>query len=264
MTSWSEFGTRWLPAAGALRIPRLRDPRTRPTVQDEGREKEAARQAFVATASHELRTPLTSLSLMLDLLVEALHTTPVAIEEARALAKSADEQATRLNALAGHLLDVSRIDADLPLRTERVDLGALVQIEVAELWLQAEASGRHLEVALDPAAVAMGHAESIAQILRNVLDNALRHSRGTVRARGEASNGMARVVVEDDGPGVPAHERERIFQRFERGANATNGGCGLGLAIGRELARRMDGDLVLDDTAAGARFVLLLPATPAP
>jgi signal transduction histidine kinase len=69
----------------------------------------------------------------------------------------------------------------------------------------------------------------------------------------------AGVAVENDGPGVAADDRERIFERFARGRDAEPGGFGLGLAIGRELARRMDGDLVLEAAPAGARFVLWLP-----
>jgi len=67
------------------------------------------------------------------------------------------------------------------------------------------------------------------------------------------------IAVEDDGPGVPGADRERIFARFTRGDRAEAGGFGLGLAIGRELARRMDGDLALEDSEGGARFVLSLP-----
>jgi signal transduction histidine kinase len=75
---------------------------------------------------------------------------------------------------------------------------------------------------------------------------------------------MARVVVEDHGPGVAPGDRDRIFQRFERGAEANEGGFGLGLAIGRELARRMDGDLTLEGDGPGARFVLSLAGAPSP
>jgi signal transduction histidine kinase len=75
---------------------------------------------------------------------------------------------------------------------------------------------------------------------------------------------MVGIVVEDDGPGVPPEDRDRIFERFARGRQAQPGGFGLGLAIGRELARRMGGDLVLEDTAAGARFALWLPAATTP
>jgi signal transduction histidine kinase len=107
---------------------------------------------------------------------------------------------------------------------------------------------------------------STAQIVRILLDNALRHGAGPVTVGVEHRNGMAAVVVQDDGLGVPPVDRERIFARFERGASANPGpGFGLGLAIGRDLARRMGGELELDGPGAtGARFVLTLPRAPAP
>jgi signal transduction histidine kinase len=80
----------------------------------------------------------------------------------------------------------------------------------------------------------------------------------------ETIDGFAHVAVEDDGAGVPADERAVIFERFARGAETTSGGFGLGLAIGRELAQRMGGDLVLDETVTGGRFVLVLPSSPEP
>jgi signal transduction histidine kinase len=85
-----------------------------------------------------------------------------------------------------------------------------------------------------------------------------------VHVHAELGDGMARVVVQDRGPGISPDERARIFERFERGADASEGGFGLGLAIGRELARRMDGDLTLEGEPPGARFVLSLAGAPSP
>lgn len=105
----------------------------------------------------------------------------------------------------------------------------------------------------------------VAGVLRIVLDNALRHTaEGTaVRVRIVRGETRAGIEVRDRGPGVAEADRERIFERFARGENAVSGGFGLGLAIAREFARRMDGDLVLA-RGDGARFVLWLPATDAP
>jgi len=106
----------------------------------------------------------------------------------------------------------------------------------------------------------------VAQIVRVLLDNALRHtpSGGRIRVRTEMRDSMASVIVADEGIGVVPEDRERIFERFARGADATEGGFGLGLAIGRELARQMDGDLTLEDGSPGACFALRLPGAPAP
>jgi signal transduction histidine kinase len=123
-----------------------------------------------------------------------------------------------------------------------------------------------IELDGDEVVWAVGDPGSVAQIVRILLDNALVHgaSDAPVHASAEMHDGMARVVVEDRGPGVPPEDRDRIFERFERGAEASEGGFGLGLAIGRELARRMDGDLTLEGEPPGARFVLSLAGAPSP
>jgi signal transduction histidine kinase len=107
---------------------------------------------------------------------------------------------------------------------------------------------------------------NVARIVRILLDNALRHTPAPGGVHGDLIDDGERtgIAVQDDGPGVAVDQRDRIFERFARGPLAEAGGFGLGLAIGRELARRMDGDLVLEDTAAGARFVLWLPRAAAP
>jgi signal transduction histidine kinase len=233
------------------------------TMQQRLREQEQARRQFVATASHELRTPLTSLQVMLDLLNEDLRTDPPDIESARAQSASAEAQVQRLASLAADLLDLSRIDAGIPLRTELVEVGAIVRSVSAELEVRA---GPRIELDGGDEVWAVGDPGSVAQIVRILLDNALVHGppEDPVRIHAELGAGMARVVVEDHGPGVAAEDRDRIFQRFERGADANEGGFGLGLAIGRELARRMDGDLTLEGDGPGARFVLSLAGAPSP
>ena len=101
----------------------------------------------------------------------------------------------------------------------------------------------------------------VAQIVRILLDNALRYGGGRVDV--DVAGGC--VTVSDGGPGVAAEDTERIFERFQRGADAVgSSGFGLGLAIGRQLARRMGGELVLAGAPPGARFRLSLPAAVAP
>jgi signal transduction histidine kinase len=238
------------------------------TMQERLREQEQARRAFVATASHELRTPLASLRVILDLLIADLDAEPVAVESAREQARNADEQSERLSRLAADLLDVSRIDAGVPIRTELVDLATVLRSVAAELEVRLEDEGRTLELEAtdDAGRWAVGDPGSVAQIARILLDNALRHTSGPagVRVRVGLAGGLAALTVEDDGPGVAPDDRERVFERFTRGAHAREGGFGLGLAIARELARRMGGDLRLAGGPPGARFVLTLPAAPAP
>jgi signal transduction histidine kinase len=230
------------------------------------REQEQVRRSFVATASHELRTPVTSLQVMLDLLISDLESRPPALGDALRQARGADEQAARLSQLASELLDLSRIDAGVPLRREPVELGEVLRSVVAELDVRLAGQRRSVAIADGVDGWACGDPGNVARILRILLDNALRHAPppGGVRAELALRNGRAGVAIADDGPGVPAEDRDRIFERFARGRDAEAGGFGLGLAIGRELARRMDGDLVLEDTPAGARFVLWLPRSAAP
>ncbi len=226
-------------------------------MQERLREQEQARRAFVATASHELRTPVTSLQLMLDLLISDLEEEPLDLDDARLQAHRSEEQAIRLSQLAGELLDLSRIDAGVPVRREPVDLGEVLRSVVAEFEVRLADRGLELPPAQD--AWALGDPGHVAGVLRILLDNALRHTPpGTnVRVGIVRDDTRAGVEVIDSGPGVSEADRERIFERFARAADAAAGGFGLGLAIARELARRMGGDLVLAD-GPGARFVLWL------
>lgn len=235
------------------------------TMQVQLQNQEAARRAFVATASHELRTPLASLRLMLDLLIEDLHAEPADIEHAREQAGKMDHQADRLSRLTANLLDLSRIDSGIPLRAELIEIDAIVRAVAAEFELRAQAKSLALELDLGGAgpAWAIGDAGAVAQIVRILLDNAVRYADQRVGVTIAAAGGQIIVTVADDGPGVPAAEREQVFQRFSRGSAPEGGGFGLGLAIGRELAGRMDGGLSLDGPAGtGGRFLLTLPAGP--
>jgi signal transduction histidine kinase len=228
------------------------------------RQQEQARRAFVATASHELRTPLASLDGMLELLADDLENEPVDVTDARKRVALAQQQSQRLANLATDLLDLSRLDSTLELRSEPVELGELARAVSAEFELRA--LERERTITLDhPDAQrwAEGDPGSVARIVRILLDNALRiapaHSTVTIRVDG--TDDASSLEVSDDGPGVLPDERELIFQRFHRGsARGDESGFGLGLAIGRELAERMGGTLELIDGPPGATFRLNLNA----
>ncbi len=238
--------------------------RTFATMQHQLRQQEEARRAFVATASHELRTPLTSLDGMLELLEDDLRSGEVDLEEARALLERARMQSRRLGRLAADLLDLSRLDAETRLRSEPVELGELGRAVLAEFELST--SERGITAALEAGAEqvwALGDPGSVARIVRILLDNALRASPAGAEIKVVIDGGSpVALSVADRGPGIAPEDREVIFQRFQRGrATSGQGGFGLGLAIGRELAERMGGELVLDqDYGPGARFTLKLPA----
>ena len=242
--------------------------RTFMTMQRQLEHQEQARRAFVATASHELRTPLTSLDGMLELIADDLQAGQPDLADARELLNRARVQSRRLGRLAADLLDLSRIDADVQLRSEPVELGELSRAVLAEF--EVRESERGVSSALEDAdgpVWALGDPGSVARIIRILVDNAVRVS----PAGAEVRIALARVpapglTVCDEGPGVPDDERDLIFERFKRGRD-TGGqaGFGLGLAIGRELAERMGGALVLEESdGSGARFTLRLPAARAP
>jgi signal transduction histidine kinase len=241
--------------------------RTFATMQRQLQQQEEARRAFVATASHELRTPLASLDGMLELLHDDLREGDHDLEEARTLLERARVQSRRLARLASDLLDLSRLDAQVKLRSEPVELGELSRAVLAEFELGTAERGlsTSLEVA-EGQVWALGDPGSVARILRILLDNAVRHSPEGTEIRVELHNGRsAELSVSDQGPGVAAEDRQTIFERFQRGRDTAGiGGFGLGLAIGRELAARMGGQLVLDESyGSGAKFTLRLPVAQA-
>ena len=234
-------------------------------IQGRLRDQEQARRTLVSTASHELRTPLASLELVLGLLGEQLESDRPDLHDARRQVAAAQRQADRLSGLAGSLLELSRLDAGLPLRREMLALDETCRAVIAEF--RPLAYGVPIELAAPTRCWAVGDPGAVAHIVRNLLDNALQFAsdEGAVRVDVGQHGAQALACVADDGPGVPQEDRERIFERFERGRDtADNSGFGLGLAIARELAQRMDGDVRLDDAGggSGARFLLILPAAP--
>ncbi|HEV2752720.1 MAG TPA: HAMP domain-containing sensor histidine kinase [Solirubrobacteraceae bacterium] len=236
------------------------------TMQSGLHRQEAARRAFVATASHELRTPLTSLGGTLELLAEDLRDGRLDLEDAQGQLALAQHEVGRLTHLATDLLDLSRLDSDQPLRSEPVELGELSRAVSAEFAARAREEDVVLEI-VPPRGPCWGRGDpgAVARIVRILLDNALRFApAGTTVCLTPGYRGArATLEVHDRGPGVPAAEREMIFERFRRGSTTGGeGGFGLGLAIGRELAERLGGGLGLasgNGAGPGARFVLALP-----
>jgi signal transduction histidine kinase len=254
-------------------VDRVRDEvgdlaRTFAVMQERLLQQEEARRAFVATASHELRTPLTSLEGMLELLEDDLRAGQPDVDESLDLLERARAQSRRLGRLAVDLLDLSRLDAQVSLRSEPVELGELSRAVLAEFDLGLDE--RQITTEIDDSAGsvwALGDPGSVARILRILLDNAVRVSPDHSEIRIELRNGSrASLSVRDHGPGVAEDERELIFERFKRGRDTMGrAGFGLGLAIGRELAERMGGELVLErGEMPGATFSMHLPAAEAP
>ncbi|MDQ4048161.1 MAG: HAMP domain-containing histidine kinase [Actinomycetota bacterium] len=216
---------------------------------------DVARKEFVATASHELRTPIFSLGGF----VELLRDEELDDETRREFLDTMAEQVERLQKLAVDLLDLSRLDAgSVKLRREPVDLSEVVRAVTSEFTPAVTQHGPEIDLRLpEPAIEASCDRERLAQIIRILLDNALTHTpSGTqVTVTAERNNGVAELTVADEGPGLP--EDTPVFDRFTTGDAAR--GAGLGLAIARELAERMDGQIWAASRASGTAFTLELP-----
>jgi len=220
---------------------------------------EAARRDFIANASHELRTPIASLGGFIELLDDEPE--PDA-DTRREFIRTMRGQIERLTKLSTDLLDLSRLDADaLTLRSEPIDLGGLATEVATEFAAAAERHDSSIAVETESQEpLAQADRARTAQILRILIDNALKHTApGTEIAISPSSNNSeARLTVSDDGPGIDPRSRDRIFDRFYTADSVS--GSGLGLAIARELARAMGGDVVLRSRRGrGATFSLILP-----
>jgi signal transduction histidine kinase len=170
-----------------------------------------------------------------------------------------------VSALSAELLDLSRLDAGVPPRRELVELRETCRAVIAEFSVRASESDRTIELGARDALWAVADPDGVAQVVRVLLDNALRFAPAGTAVGVELAPdaGACVIAVHDRGPGVPASEREQIFERFRRGTETGGeGGFGLGLAIAREVARRMDGDVVIVQDSTGARFELRLVAAP--
>ncbi|MGW3662768.1 sensor histidine kinase [Streptomyces sp. NPDC005141] len=201
---------------------------------------------FVADASHELRSPIASLRTQLE--VGAAH--PELLDVAGAV-----EDTVRLQRLAADLLLLARLDAGERPVDGRFDLGVLAVEEGERRAGVAVAADDELEVA--------GSRGQVGRLLANLLDNARRHARERVEVRVRGDGAWAVLTVADDGDGIPAGQRDRVFERFVRLDDARSrddGGAGLGLAIARDVAVRHGGTLTVGEApAGGALFELRLP-----
>jgi signal transduction histidine kinase len=232
--------------------------RTFNEMQEQLRQVDVARKEFISTASHELRTPIFSLGGF----VELLQDEELDEETRREFLDTMSGQVARLQKLSVDLLDLSRLDAgSIELESEPVDLAELARTVLGEFRpaLAEHSTGLHVLLP-DEGPLARCDRERVAQIVRILLDNALRHTpEGTdVTVRADGINGAAEITVADTGPGLPEPARSKAFERFYTGDAAR--GAGLGLAIARELAERMEGRIVLASRPGSTAFTLELPS----
>lgn len=223
--------------AGSLPVPEQEELRAlASTLNDllDRLQTSAARQrTFVADAAHELRSPIAALRASLE--VADAHPEAYGTQE---LVAELGREVRRMQALVDDLLLLARVGST-PVRAQRVDLAAVVGEVVDGAGVEVVGTGR-----------AHGDAVAIGRVVRNLVDNAVRHASSTVRVTVEDGG----VTVDDDGAGIRPEDRVRVFERFVRLDDAREreaGGSGLGLAIAREVAREQGGDVQLAESPLG-------------
>jgi signal transduction histidine kinase len=230
----------------------------------ERKRAEALRDEFLSVAAHELKTPLTSLRGFAQLLIRQLDrdVVPDPVRMRQALS-AIDQQSAKLARLVGQLLDVSRIDAGkLVLDRKVADMVGLVQDVVTDARVN---TFRHDFVVRAPsAALALVDPLRLEQVMRNLVDNAIKYSPDGGPIEIEVSKDRisgVRVSVTDRGLGVPRKARPHIFERFHQAhAEHRLGGMGLGLYISRQIAELHAGRLEAEfPRAGGTRMVLTVP-----
>jgi signal transduction histidine kinase len=226
--------------------------RTMNSMLDRLEESSLQQRRFGSDASHELRSPVASIRTQLEV---ALRRTDA---DWRAVAQKVLDEDQRLDEAVAELLELARAEEGAATEPTDVDLDEVVL----------EETGRTYRVPIDTHQVSAGRVRGsgaqLSRAVRNLLDNACRHAHAHVEVALEAVDDEVVLVVDDDGPGVPAEQRVRVFDRFTRldeGRARDAGGVGLGLPMVRAIVERHSGTVTVDDAPiGGARFVVRLPA----
>jgi signal transduction histidine kinase len=240
------------------------------------RELEQMKDEFLSTAAHELRTPLTAIRMSAGLLQEQLQlltnanaSNPTIDPRLLELTELVLESSQRMQALVNDLLDLTRLEQGRAgLASEELDLRHVITASVEATAPLFKAKGQHLAVSMPEGRLTMqGDAERLEQVLINLLSNAHKYSPAgaRVQVRASRSGNNYVVTVRDNGSGVPADEREAIFERFYRSSlhrNDRTSSTGLGLPIARKIAEMHHGRLWVEPAPdGGSIFTLTLPAS---
>lgn len=223
---------------------------------------EATRRQLVAAVSHDLRTPIASLRL----LVEAVDDEIVDEETRRRYLATMHTHIHSLSAMIDDLFELSRIEAgDIDWSMRQVELAPLVDEAVDAMRPEAGAKGVeiHSQLGAEPLP-ARADPEKIQRVLFNLIRNAIRHTPadGSVTVKGEVAREAIEIEIADTGGGIPAEEREQVFEAFFRGgadASRHSGGAGLGLAVSRAIVETHGGRIWLAPAERGTRVRFSLP-----
>jgi signal transduction histidine kinase len=221
---------------------------------------ERARRDLVANASHEFKTPLFSLAGFLELIDEG----DLSPEEQQEFLQLMRVQVDRLSNLAVSMLDLSRVEAgSIELQLEEVEVQTVARAVLDEFQAQAQSKELQLIAEGGDGLTAWCDEQRLAQVLRALVDNAVKFSPpgSGVRVTAKDEGPRAALTVSDDGPGIPMIELPHVFERFHRGREerGSTAGAGLGLSIARELTELMGGTISAVSTSRGASFTLRLP-----
>jgi len=217
-------------------------------------------KAFLADAAHELRTPITAVRTQLHVLLHARDDA-----ERAEVAQEIEAGLDRASSLTHQLITMARVDSEAyELQLARVDLAELAQDCIANL--APLAMRKKIDISyFGPTHMCMvGDAGALQSILNNLLENAIKYvpPQGQIEVQLQGGLHTNRLVVRDDGPGIPPESAPRLFERFYRVPNNTSGGSGLGLAIVKKLVERHDGSIFVVDglNGRGVGFEVMLPS----
>jgi len=228
------------------------------------RRLENIRREFVSNVSHELKTPLTAIQAYAETLLDGALDEP---EHRTKFVERIGEQAGRLHALIQDLLRLAQIESgDNVFDVRAVEVSPVVRECIDEHLAVAESKSQRLVTQAPAADVnVMADEEGLHTILGNLIDNAVKYTQdgGTISVRWRIDDGMARIDVQDNGPGIPHEHQSRIFERFYRVDRARSrdvGGTGLGLSIVKHLVQEFDGSIgISSEPGSGTTFTVRLP-----
>ncbi len=230
------------------------------------KELENTRQEFVANVSHELRTPLSLIKGFAETLLDGVKDNP---EVATRFLQNIDKHADRLLFLIEDLLTISRLESgQIALNCQAVDLHFLAERVVEDLNSRAAEKEIILENQISKKIMAIADADRLQQVFFNLVENAIKYGnpKGHVTlGGGEIAQNQIELFVQDDGPGIPAEARERIFERFyrvERARSRENGGTGLGLSIVKHIVQAHGGKVwVTSELNKSTTFFFTVPSS---
>lgn len=226
---------------------------------------ERTRQEFVANVSHELRTPLSLIKGFVETLLEGAKNDP---EKATRFLQTIEKHTDRLTFLIEDLLTISRLESgQIIMNLHPVDLREETERVADDLRSRAEEKQATLQNQVPEGLRAHADADRLQQVLFNLIENAIKYGRPSgnvvIGGRGVA-NGRIELWVRDDGPGIPADSRDRVFERFyrvDRARSRETGGTGLGLSIVKHIVQAHGGEVWLEsELGQGTTFHFTLPA----